>query len=73
MLQVLGHAPLVALLELAAVAGHKRIAMIGISCQFYALRVLRAELEFLIADVQDLRGLHQSPVCYHHGLDDARG
>jgi coenzyme F420 hydrogenase subunit beta len=42
----MGYAPTVALLEPAAAAGHKRIAMIGIPCQVYALRALEAALEF---------------------------
>jgi coenzyme F420 hydrogenase subunit beta len=40
----MGFAPTVALLEPARAAGHKRIAMIGIPCQVYALRALEAEL-----------------------------
>ena len=42
----MGYAPTVALLEPAAAAGHKRIAMIGIPCQVYALRALEATLGF---------------------------
>ena len=42
----MGYAPLVALLEPALAAGHRRIAMIGIPCQVYALRALEAELGF---------------------------
>ena len=42
----MGYAPLVALLEPARAAGHRRIAMIGIPCQVYALRALEAELGF---------------------------
>jgi coenzyme F420 hydrogenase subunit beta len=42
----MGYAPVVALLEPAAAAGHKRIAMIGIPCQVYALRALERELGF---------------------------
>jgi coenzyme F420 hydrogenase subunit beta len=42
----MGYAPTVALLEPAAAAGHKRIAMIGIPCQVYALRALEAKLGF---------------------------
>jgi len=38
----MGYAPLLALLEPAAKAGHKRIAVIGIPCQIYALRALEA-------------------------------
>lgn len=40
----MGYAPLLALLEPAAAAGHKRIGVIGIPCQIYALRALEAEL-----------------------------
>ena len=40
----MGYAPLLALLEPAAVAGHKRLAVIGIPCQIYALRALEEEL-----------------------------
>ena len=42
----MGYAPLLALLEPARAAGHRRIAMIGIPCQVYALRALEAELGF---------------------------
>jgi len=42
----MGYAPLLALLEPARDAGHKRIALIGIPCQVYALRALEAELGF---------------------------
>ena len=42
----MGYAPLLALLEPAAKAGHKRIAVIGIPCQIYALRQLEASLGF---------------------------
>jgi coenzyme F420 hydrogenase subunit beta len=42
----MGYAPLLALLEPARDAGHKRIAIIGIPCQVYALRALEAELGF---------------------------
>jgi coenzyme F420 hydrogenase subunit beta len=42
----MGYAPTVALLEPAAAAGHKRIAMIGIPCQVYALRALESSLGF---------------------------
>ena len=40
----MGYAPLLALLEPAVAAGHRRIAVIGIPCQVYALRALEAEL-----------------------------
>jgi len=40
----MGYAPTLALLEPARAAGHRRIAMIGIPCQVYALRALEAEL-----------------------------
>jgi len=40
----MGYAPLLALLEPAAAAGHKRLAIIGIPCQVYALRALEARL-----------------------------
>lgn len=42
----MGYAPLLALLEPARKAGHKRIAVIGIPCQVYALRALERELGF---------------------------
>lgn len=41
----MGYAPLLALLEPARAAGHRRLAVIGIPCQVYALRVLEAELD----------------------------
>ena len=40
----MGYAPLLALLEPAAAAGYKRLAVIGIPCQVHALRALEAEL-----------------------------
>ncbi|WP_425093017.1 Coenzyme F420 hydrogenase/dehydrogenase, beta subunit C-terminal domain [Tropicimonas sp. S265A] len=40
----MGYAPLLAALEPAQAAGHKRIAVIGIPCQVYALRAIEAEL-----------------------------
>ncbi len=40
----MGYAPLLALLEPAVEAGHKRIALIGIPCQVYALRQIEAQL-----------------------------
>jgi coenzyme F420 hydrogenase subunit beta len=42
----MGYAPLLALLEPAAEAGHRRIAVIGIPCQVYALRAIEARLGF---------------------------
>lgn len=42
----MGYAPLLALLEPAQEAGYKRIALIGIPCQVYALRSLEKELGF---------------------------
>lgn len=42
----MGYAPLLALLEPARAAGHKRLAVIGIPCQVYALRALEQELGF---------------------------
>jgi coenzyme F420 hydrogenase subunit beta len=42
----MGYAPLLALLEPAAAAGHRRIAVIGIACQVYALRAIEADLGF---------------------------
>ena len=42
----MGYAPLLALLEPARAKGYKRIAVIGIPCQVYALRSLEAELGF---------------------------
>ncbi len=40
----MGYAPTLALLEPAIKAGYKRIAMVGIPCQIYALRALEKEL-----------------------------
>ncbi len=40
----MGYAPLLSLLEPASEAGHRRIALIGIPCQVYALRQIEAEL-----------------------------
>jgi coenzyme F420 hydrogenase subunit beta len=42
----MGYAPLLALLEPARAAGHKRLAVIGIPCQVYALRALEKSLGF---------------------------
>ncbi len=42
----MGYAPLLALLEPAAARGYKRLAIIGIPCQVYALRALEASLGF---------------------------
>lgn len=42
----MGYAPTLALLEPARAAGHRRIALIGIPCQTYALRALESELGF---------------------------
>jgi coenzyme F420 hydrogenase subunit beta len=42
----MGYAPLLALLEPARDVGHKRIAVIGIPCQIYALRAMEADLGF---------------------------
>ncbi len=42
----MGYAPLLALLEPARAKGYKRLAVIGIPCQVYALRALEAELGF---------------------------
>ncbi|TPG18506.1 coenzyme F420 hydrogenase [Sphingomonas koreensis] len=42
----MGYAPLLALLEPARAAGHKRIAIIGIPCQVHALRALEESLDF---------------------------
>ncbi len=42
----MGYAPLLQLLEPAAAAGHKRLAVVGIPCQIYALRALEQELGF---------------------------
>lgn len=40
----MGFGPLLALLEPAMAAGHRRLAVVGIPCQVYALRALEAEL-----------------------------
>ena len=42
----MGYAPLLALLEPARAQGHKRLAIIGIPCQVYALRALEQQLGF---------------------------
>ena len=42
----MGYAPLLALLEPARAAGHRRLAVIGIPCQVYALRALEEQLGF---------------------------
>ena len=42
----MGYAPLLALLEPAVAAGHRRVGIIGIPCQVYALRQLEAALGF---------------------------
>ena len=42
----MGYAPLLALLEPALAAGHRKIAVIGIPCQIYALRAMEADLGF---------------------------
>jgi coenzyme F420 hydrogenase subunit beta len=42
----MGYAPLLELLEPAREAGHRRLAVIGIPCQVYALRALERELGF---------------------------
>ncbi len=42
----MGYAPILALLEPARAAGHRRIALVGIPCQVHALRALEAELGF---------------------------
>ncbi|MGF1454794.1 MAG: Coenzyme F420 hydrogenase/dehydrogenase, beta subunit C-terminal domain [Alphaproteobacteria bacterium] len=42
----MGYAPLLSLLEPARERGFKRLAIIGIPCQVYALRALEAELGF---------------------------
>ena len=41
----MGYAPLLELLEPAIAAGHRRLAVIGIPCQIYALRALEKELD----------------------------
>jgi coenzyme F420 hydrogenase subunit beta len=47
----MGYAPLLALLEPARERGYRRIAVIGIPCQVYALRALEQELGFERIDV----------------------
>lgn len=42
----MGYAPLLALLEPALAKGYRRLAVIGIPCQVYALRALERELGF---------------------------
>jgi len=42
----MGYAPLLALLEPARARGYRRLAIIGIPCQVYALRALEAEFGF---------------------------
>ena len=41
----MGYAPLISLVEPALQQGHKRLAVIGIPCQIYALRALQPQLE----------------------------
>ncbi len=41
----MGYAPLISLVEPALAQGHKRLAVIGIPCQIYALRALQPQLE----------------------------
>ena len=41
----MGYAPLLALVEPALAMGYRRLAVIGIPCQVYALRAIQAELE----------------------------
>jgi len=41
----MGYAPLIGLVEPALAQGHKRLAVIGIPCQIYALRALQQQLE----------------------------
>ncbi len=41
----MGYAPLIALVEPALAQGHKRLAVIGVPCQVYALRALQPQLE----------------------------
>ena len=41
----MGYAPLLSLVEPALAQGHKRLAVIGIPCQIYALRAIQPELE----------------------------
>ncbi len=41
----MGYAPLIGLVEPALAQGHKRLAVIGIPCQIYALRALQPQLE----------------------------
>ncbi len=42
----MGFGPLLALLEPARLAGHRRLAVIGVPCQVYALRALERDLGF---------------------------
>ncbi len=41
----MGYAPLISMVEPALAQGHKRLAVIGIPCQVYALRALQPQLE----------------------------
>ena len=41
----MGYAPLISLVEPALAQGHKRLAVIGIPCQIYALRAIQPQLE----------------------------
>lgn len=41
----MGYAPLIALVEPALAQGHRRLAVIGVPCQIYALRALQPQLE----------------------------
>lgn len=42
----MGYAPILSLVEPALAAGHKRLAVVGIPCQVYALRALEKEYGF---------------------------
>ena len=64
----MGYAPLLSLVEPALAQGHKRLAVIGIPCQIYALRAIQAQLELLSPHLPHLRGLHQCAVGHHRGL-----
>ena len=71
----MGFSPLLALLEPAAAAGHRRIAVVGIPCQVYALRALEADLGFeRITVIGTPCSDNTTTANFHHflGLLDAR-
>ena len=64
----MGYAPLLALLEPARAAGHRRIAVIGIPCQIYALRRIEADLGFDALYVIGTPCSDNTPTEHFHGF-----